>query len=110
MDIPIQSCDMVEVMRRGFDEPHKMRVPISENQLATGQIIEEVSEHVWMNYAEIPDSRYVAQLVDDFLFPWDQPNIPSLLMKMRASQEKWRLKTLLHNNHHQWNIVQLYIL
>ena len=25
-----------------------------------------------MNYPEIPDSRFVAQLVDDFLIPWKE--------------------------------------
>ena len=25
-----------------------------------------------MNYAEIPDSRFVAQPVEDFLFPWEE--------------------------------------
>ena len=36
----------------------------------TMQMIEEVSEHVGMNYPEVLDSRYVAQPVDDILFPW----------------------------------------
>ena len=34
--------------------------------------MEEVSEHVGMNYPEIPDSRFVAQTVDGFLFPLEQ--------------------------------------
>ena len=46
--------------------------PITENQLGTMQRMEEVSEHVGMNYPEIPDSRFVAQPVDDFLFPWEE--------------------------------------
>ena len=49
-----------------------MQVPITENQLGTMQMMEEVSEHVGMNYPETPDSRYVAQTVDDFLFPWEE--------------------------------------
>ena len=69
LDIPIQVWHMVEVMRRDFNEHHMMQVPITENQLGTMQMMEEVSEHVGMNYPEIPDSRYVAQPVDDFLFP-----------------------------------------
>ena len=36
------------------------------------QLMEEISEHVGMSYLEIPDSRYVAQPVDDFLFPWEE--------------------------------------
>ena len=42
---------------------------MTENQLEEMQMIEEVSDHVGMNYPEIPDSRFVAQPVDDFLFP-----------------------------------------
>ena len=72
MDIQIQVWHMVEVMRRDFNEHHMMQVPITENQLGTMQMMEEVSEHVGMNYPEIPDSRYVAQPVDDFLFPWEE--------------------------------------
>ena len=69
-DIPIQVWHMVEVMQRDFIEHHMTQVPITENQLGTKQMIEKVSERVGMNYPEIPDSRYVAQPVDDFLFPW----------------------------------------
>ena len=72
MDIPIQVWHMVEVMRRDFNVHHMMQVPITENQLGTMQMMEEVSEHVGMNYPEILDSRYVAQPVDDFLFPWEE--------------------------------------
>ena len=28
-----------------------------------------------MNYPEIPDSRYVAQPIDDFLFPWEEGSV-----------------------------------
>ena len=70
MDIPIQVWHMVEVMRRDFNEHHMMQVPITENQLGTMQMMEEVSDHVRMNYPEISDSRFVSQPVDDFLFPW----------------------------------------
>ena len=72
MDIPIKVWHMVEVMRRDFNEHHMMQVPITENQLGTRQMMEEVYEHVGMNYPEIPDSRYVAQPIDDFLFPWEE--------------------------------------
>ena len=72
MDIPIQVWHMVEVMRRDFNEHHMMQVPITENQLEEMQMMEEVSDHVGMNYPEIPDSRVVAQPVDDFLFPWEE--------------------------------------
>ena len=35
-------------------------------------MLEEVSDHVGMNYPEITDSQFVAQPVDDFLFPWEE--------------------------------------
>ena len=72
MDIPIQVWHMVEVMRRDFNEHHMMQVPIPENQLEEMQMMGEVSDHVGMNYPEIPDSRFVAQPVDDFRFPWEE--------------------------------------
>ena len=34
--------------------------------------MEEVSDHVGMNNPEIPDSSFVAQPVDDFLFSWEE--------------------------------------
>ena len=36
------------------------------------QMMEEVSDHVGMNYPEIPDSRFLAQPFDAFLFPWEE--------------------------------------
>ena len=72
MDIPIQVWQMVEVMRRVFNEHHMTQVPMTENQLEEILMMEEVSDHVGMNYPEIPDSRFVAQPVDDFLFPWEE--------------------------------------
>ena len=62
---------MVEVMRRDFNEHHMMQVPITENQLEEMQMMGEISDHVGMNYPEIPDSRFVAQPVD-ILFPWEE--------------------------------------
>ena len=35
-------------------------------------MMEDVSEHVGTNYPKICDSISVAQLVDDFLFPWEE--------------------------------------
>ena len=39
------------------------------------QMMEEVAEHVGMNYPETPDSRYVAQPFDDFLFPLGEESV-----------------------------------
>ena len=75
MDIPTQVCHMVEVMRRDFNEHHITQVPPTENQLGEMQMMEEVAEHMGMNYPEIPDSRYVAQSFDDFLFPWEEGSV-----------------------------------
>ena len=72
MGIPIQVWHMVEVTQRDFNEHHMMQVPMTENQLGEMQLTEEVAEHVGMNYPDTPDSRYVAQPVDDFLFPWEE--------------------------------------
>ena len=72
MDIPIQVWHMVEEMRGDFNEHHMTQVPMTENQLEEMQMMEDVSDHLGMNYCEIPDSRFVAQLVDDFLFPWEE--------------------------------------
>ena len=71
MGIRIQVWQMVEVMRMDFNEHHMTQVPMTENRLEEMQMMEEVSDHVGMNYPEIPDSRFVAQPVDDFLFPWE---------------------------------------
>ena len=78
-------------MRRDFNEHQMTQLPMTENQLEEMQIMEEVSDHVGMNYPEIPDSKLAAQSVDDFLFPWeeqDQPKTPSQKMKMRVSQKQ----------------------
>ena len=47
-------------------------VPMTENQLGEKQTMEEVPEHVGLNYPNLSGSRYVAQLVDDFIFPWEE--------------------------------------
>ena len=33
---------------------------------------EEVADHAGMNYPDTPDSRYVAQPFESFLFPWEE--------------------------------------
>ena len=49
-----------------------MQVPKTKNQLGEMQMMKEVAEHVGMKYSEDPDSTYVAQPFDDFLFPWEK--------------------------------------
>ena len=72
MDIPIEVWHMVEVMCRDFNEDHKTQVPPTENKLGEMQMMQEVAGHVVMKYPETPDSRYVAQPFDDFLFPSEE--------------------------------------
>ena len=72
MDIPIQVWYMAEVMRKDFNEHHMMQVPMTENQLGEMQRKKEVAEYAGMNYPDTPDSRNVAQPVDNFLFPWEE--------------------------------------
>ena len=48
---------------------------MTENQPGEMQIIQEVAEHVAMNYHETSDSRYVAQPFDSFLFPWEEESV-----------------------------------
>ena len=66
---------MVEVMRRDFNEHHMTQVPMTENQLGIMQIMKKMAEHVGMNYPNTPDARYVSQLVDDLLFPWEEGSV-----------------------------------
>ena len=66
---------MVEVMRKDFTEHQMFQVPITENHFGTMQMMEEISDHVGINYAEFPDSRFVAQPVEDLLFPWKEAGL-----------------------------------
>ena len=63
---------MVEVMPRDFNEHHMTQVLMTETELGKLQKIEEVAEHVGMNYSDTSDSRHVAQPFDNFLFPWEE--------------------------------------
>ena len=79
-------------MQRDFNEHHMMQVPISENQLGTMQMTEEVSEHWRM----IRDSRFVSlelwlnQSTTSSLLGrrrWVQPKTPSQKMKIEGISE-----------------------
>ena len=72
MDIPIQVWHLVEMMHRDFNEHHITQVTMIENHFGELQMIEEMAEHVGMNYHDALDSIYVAQPVDDFLFRWEE--------------------------------------
>ena len=105
MDIPIQVWHMLEVMRRDFNEHHITQVPPTENQLGEMQVMEEVAEHVGMNYHETLVSRYVAQPFDDFLFPWKDRFVDNHLpsKKKRGSLNQ----DLQSANHQCWRQDQL---
>ena len=101
MDLPIQVWHTVEMMRTDLEEHQMMQFPITENQLGTMQLMEEVTEHVGMNYPEIPDSRFVAQPVDDSLFPWEE-EIGSVETPITIDEDEGFSETMtpkLHNNH-----------
>ena len=68
-EAPIQVWLMMKIMRRNFSENHLKEVPITENQLETMGMMSKIAEQVGMENLEVPDSRYVAQAVIDFLFP-----------------------------------------
>ena len=55
-----------------FIEHQKMQVLMTKDQLGEMQMKDEVAEHVGMSYPDNPDSRYVAQPVDGFLFLWEE--------------------------------------
>ena len=80
-----------------------MQVPITENQFELMQMMEEVSEHVGRNYAEIPGTRYVFQPVDDFLFPWEEEmgstESPITLNEDEGFSETMTTQNTPHNNH-----------
>ena len=109
MDIPIQVWHMVEVMRRGFNGHHMTQVPITDHHLGTMQMMEEVSDHVGMNYPDTFVSRYVVQPIDDFLFPWGEGSVESAhtIEKERGSLSQ-ELKPANHqDNHRRWRQDQL---
>ena len=64
---------------------------MTENQLGEMQMMEQVAEHVGKKYPDTPESRYVAQPVDDFLFPREEAGSaenPITIDEVRFSQKK----------------------
>ena len=99
---------MLEVMQLDFNEHHMTQVPITENQLGTMQMMQKVSEHVRMKYPEIPDTRYLAQPVNDFLFSWEEVGSAITIDEDEGfSETKTPPTPQLHSNH--YNLVQLCI-
>ena len=96
---------MVEVMRRDFSGHHMTQFPITANQHGTTQLMEELSEHEGMNHPEIPNSRYEAQRVDDFLFPSEEEGCvenPITIEEDEGFSEP-RLQSANHqDNHRRW--------
>ena len=71
-----------------------MQVHIEENQFVTMEIMSLIAEQTRIDYLEVPDTKYVTQPVEDFLFfgrrRWDQPKTQSKKMNMGASQKESR--------------------
>ena len=67
------------------------QVPMTENQLGERQMMEERVEHVGINYPETPDSRYVAQPLENFIFTWERDlwttQLPSKRVRVSLSRE-----------------------
>ena len=59
---------IIEIMRRDFKENYQIQVPVTVNQLGTKIMMSKIAEQVGMDYLEVPDSRFVAQLVNEFFF------------------------------------------
>ena len=59
---------IIEIMRRDFNENHQMQVLVTVNQLGTKRMMSQIAEQVGMEYLEVPDSRFVAQLVNEIFF------------------------------------------
>ena len=88
---------------------------MTENQLQEMQMMEEVSEHVELNYPEIPDSRIVAEPVDDFLFPWEEAGSAKNPIPIDEDEGFSETMTPLNTPPQQrpameWNLVQLCVL
>ena len=96
MDIPIQVWYMVEVMQRDFQEHHMMQIIVTGNQLGEIQMTQEVAEHMGINYPDTPDSKYVAQLVQDFPFPWEEAG--SAENPITIDEDEGFLKTMTPQN------------
>ena len=76
IDIPIQVWYMVEGMRRDLNEHDSFNASTHDREpFGEIQMMKEIAEHVRMNYPDTSDSRYVAQPVDDFLFPWEEGSL-----------------------------------
>ena len=72
LDVPIQLRHKIEIMRKYPCKNYRVQFPITENQLETMGMMSQFAEQVAIDYTDVPDSRYVAQLVNVFLFPWSE--------------------------------------
>ena len=63
---------MIEIMRRNFTENTQIKFLISKNQLGKMEAMSQIAEQFGMYYPEVPVSGYVAQPVNEFLFPWEE--------------------------------------
>ena len=79
-------------MKSDFSYHHFMQKPFTYKYFWSSHLMEEVDEHVRKIYPEIPNSGYVAQSVNNFLYPCEKEMESAensiTLDKMRASQKK----------------------
>ena len=73
---------------------------MTENQLGEMQMMEEVAEHVGMNYPETSDSRYVAQPFDDYHFRWEKESMDN---SISIEEDEGFLSQELQSANHQDN-------
>ena len=78
--LPLSVWHIIEHQRQQFDTYHQGQVPITENQLEThamGQEVAVMTGHHYPNVNEIdfPDNYVVGSI--QYTFPWDEGQIPN---------------------------------
>ena len=89
VDIPIQVCHVLEVMRRDFNQHHRIQLPIAENQLGTTKNMEEA---VWARGIVLPRNSWL-HIVAQPLSLWGGDWI-----SRKPHHNRWRLRLLRTNN------------
>ena len=70
----------VEVMRMDFNEHQIMHVPMTEKELVSKQMKDEVAEHLVLDYPDTPDSRYVAQSIKESFYPLEEGSVANSII------------------------------
>ena len=72
LNFSFQELHIIEVTRRDFNNNHHMQVLVTWNEFGMMGMMSQIAEKVGIDYSEVPDSRYVAQPMNDFLFLWEE--------------------------------------